>query len=220
MRTFLWLLAALFLTSDAYADEKTPLFRDYYYGMSRSLIASGNASPCAEVLGELAGGPKDALCGRDQIKYLNQNWHEMFVFDGDKLSQVDLLKKFDSGSYMAMIVDMINNKFMPVIMTQGEKSLDVVSTMKEQGQKRASKVISDFEQKALAGVSGYTVIFLPLDFIRNNNSKGAFELLGSDQADLRCITITKSGDSLVLAFETLGQTIKNFQNIKDSKESF
>lgn len=159
MRAFLWLLAALFLTSVAYADEKTPLFRDYYYGMSRSLIASGNASPCTEVLGELAGGPKDALCERDQIKYLNQNWHEMFVFDGDKLSQVDLLKKFDSGSYMAVIGDMINNKFMPVLMTQGEKSLDVVSTMKEQGQKRASKVISDFEQKALAGVSGYTVIF-------------------------------------------------------------
>lgn len=221
MKALLCLVASLFLTANAYADEQIPLFKDYNYGMSKGQIAATGAVSCTEVLGEVEEDLKDALCAPDQIKFLKQDWFEIFDFDGDKLVRVILAKEFDPASYSASVGGMINNKFMPVLMTQGNSDLDIVSMMKKQGQQRASELISDFEQKALSSDSDYSAFFLPLDFVKNNKSKGAYQLLRYAPANLRCVTITKSDDGLALTFEALGQTLKSMMNImKNSKESF
>lgn len=221
MKAILCFVAALFLTANAYADEQIPLFKDYHYGMSKGQIAATGAVSCAEVLGESDDDLKDALCAREEVQFLKQDWLEMFVFDDDKLLRVALIKEFEPASYMAAIGGMINNKFMPILMMQGNNSLDVVSTIKEQGQQRASELISDFEQKALTGPSEYTAIFLPVDFVKNNKSKSGLQMLRSAQANVRCVTISKKDEALVLTFESLGQTIKSMMNImKNSKESF
>lgn len=221
MKALLCLVAAFFLTANAYADEQIPLFKDYSYGMSKGQIAATGAVSCTEVLGEVEDDLKDALCAPGQIKFLKQDWVEIFGFDGDKLIRVILAKEYDPASYSAAVGGMIHNKFMPILMMQGNSSLDVVTAIKEQGQQRASELISDFEQKALTGSSDYYAIFLPLDFVKNNNSKGAFQLLRSAPANLRCVAITKSDDGLALTFEALGQTLKSLMNImKESKESF
>lgn len=221
MKTVLCLVMTLFLSANICAAEKIPLFKDYYYGMSRAEIAAGGAAPCNEVLDEDDENLANALCMRNEIKFLKQDWIEMFFFEGDKLDRVALIKDFTPEAYTAAVGGMINNSFMPVLMMQGDDNIDVVRTIKELGQQKASEVISDFEQKALAGASEYSAIFLPLDFVRNNNSKGAFQMLRSAPEDLRCVTVTKNDEALALSFEALGKTLKNLHNIlEESKESF
>ena len=80
-------LLLLMLAIPACAEETIPLFKDYYYGMSKADVQKkSGAIPCLHE--NLLGN----LCMTKPIAFGKQQWEQVFLIEDNKLGAVLLAK--------------------------------------------------------------------------------------------------------------------------------
>lgn len=214
MKTLFTAFLALCLAVPAYAaEEKIPLFKDVYYGMSKAAVRKGTgALPCEEDI------LKGQLCRKKPVNFGKQKWGQIFYFDNDKLIFVILFKKLEGKSLQNVMRTIADNGYSVILMYDGTKHIDKLEEWSKGPNNDVDSAMLKFERDSMdANKLTYTLI--EDDGIRkaaekqNHLSRNIQELLENAPRNLRAVEVSRSRKVLLVKF------IAPVANIQDNQKN-
>ncbi len=222
MKTLFTAFLALCLAVPAYAaEEKIPLFKDVYYGMSKAAVRKGTgALPCEEDI------LKGQLCRKKPVNFGKQKWGQIFYFDNDKLIFVILFKKLEGKSLQNVMRTIADNGYSVILMHNGTKHIDKLEELSKGPNNDVDSAMLKFERDSMdANELTYTLI--EDDCIRkaaekqNHLSRNIQELLENAPRNLRAVEVSRSPKVLFVKFFTPVANIQdNQKNQEEVRDTF
>lgn len=224
MKTLFACLLALCLAAPACAaEEKIPLFKDVYYGMSKAAVRKATgAVPCEEdVL-------KGQLCSKKPITFGKQKWAQIFYFNGDKLASVNLLKKLEGNSLKNIMKTISSNGYTILMMHNGTEYMDILQKLANGSTTQdLDRDMEMFEDHSL-DAKKFTYTFIENAGIdktakaQKGLNKSFADFLKNAPRDLRAVEISRHGMDVILAkfMAPVAEQEDEKESSEDVKESF
>lgn len=221
MKTLFACLFALALTVPALAaEEKIPLFKNFTYGMTKAEVQQvAKAVPCVDA--SLEG----ELCLPGTIKFGNQDWAQIFMFEGDKLAAVALIRELSETAIVNALQTIMGNDYTALMMQNGTKQFDVLAAIARGEGDNLSAAMDTFERES-ADADSLTFSLFENKHIKalakNGKSKNITEFLQKAPRDLRSVDIIRAGDdALIVKFlAPKAALLDMFANKDEVQDSF
>lgn len=184
------------------ASDKIILFKDYIFGMTPGQVKEiSGASSCNDP--EL----KDALCSKKKVNFAGYNWDQIFVFVGDKLSQVVLHKEgIDLEQLQNIAGTIVENGFVPANVYNGALNFDLLESLATVGPKDTDSEMNRFIDESIQNDAPILeTSYLPEEYMKKLvKDREKYYLAGIDKApkDLRLISVTISDEDVGIQFQT------------------
>ena len=115
----IFILPLLFtMAVNACAEDKTFLYGDYYYGMTRDEFFKTGAAQCDDY------PDGSTICNRQGIEFANFKWTQFFEFDKNGLTCVAFGQPMSWSRAEAAFIWFIQENYVPLKATAGRKSID------------------------------------------------------------------------------------------------
>lgn len=197
MKTLVACLLALALAVPALAaEEKIPLFKNFTYGMTKAEVQKeAKAVPCEDA--RLEG----ELCLPGTAKFGNQDWEQVFMFEGDKLAAVILARDYSDKSAVNALQTIMGNKYLLLMVTNGTKQLDVIDIVAKGKGASLDAAIAAFERESANAEALTYSLFADKQIkglLQGGRSKNITEFIQNAPRDLRSVEIIRASNNVLL----------------------
>lgn len=221
MKTLVACLLALALAAPALAaEEKIPLFKNFTYGMTKAEVQKeAKAVPCEDP--RLEG----ELCLPGTAKFGNQDWEQVFMFEGDKLAAVGLAREYSDKSAVNALQTIMGNKYSILMLANGAKQLDVIDMVVKGKAASLDAAIAAFERESANAEALTYSLFADKqikELLQGGKSKNITEFMQNAPRDLRSVEIIRAGDNgLLIKFLAPKAALQDMLGKKDEvQDSF
>lgn len=217
------ILVALFfvlIASVAYAgDNKVPLYKDFYHGMTRSDVNKrANVVPC------LFEDGSDSLCVNDAM-FAGVKWKQAFNFSDGKLTHITIASKLNDKNYSSTLGAIVKNNFVPALMRIKNETCDFSQVYNSMDRSKAEAYINDFEARGLRS-ENILYIFFEKDVIASANGPANIsEIIKKSPVTMRQVEmeIFNNNEDTWLAVRFLAPKMSHgilLKQMDDSKDTF
>lgn len=212
-------LLLLMLAVPACAEENIPLFKDYYYGMSKADVQKKSGAIACQHENLLG-----SLCMTKPISFGNQQWEQVFLIEDNKLGAVLLAKDIDAQSLVAVMQTVTSNGYVLLSMSTGSKQFDLINTVHTKGKNSINAEMTKFEaeaQNAQELAYGFFEAEKVKPLIAKSDVISFGDFVAKAPVNLRSVEIKRTGDILSVQFLAPIAAIQDMRKkAGESKEKF